>query len=129
MNNPQPYQEPNEPQPVETHHDHHHSRPWLPGVVLIALGIVFLINNVSGFELDNWWALFILIPAFDAFARAWRRYQQNGLLDRHARQPLLTGMLLTGLAAFFLFELPWAWIGPIVLIVLGLALLGNELLP
>jgi hypothetical protein len=37
---------------------------WIPGVALIGLGIVFLIQNYLGREIHNWWALFILIPVF-----------------------------------------------------------------
>ena len=101
----------------------------MPGLILIVLGLVFLLNNLSGFELHNWWALFILIPAFGAFRRAWERYNNAGLVDRDVRQALFSGLLLTALTAVFLFNLSWLLFGPVLLILLGLTLLGNEILP
>ena len=42
---------------------------WIPGIALIGLGIVFLIQNYLGEEIHNWWALFILIPVFFTLER------------------------------------------------------------
>ena len=36
--------------------------PWMVGLVLIAVGVVFLLQNTTGFYINNWWAFFILIP-------------------------------------------------------------------
>ena len=129
MTDQNPLPNPNAPQTPEVESRRRHTGRWVPGLILIALGAVFLVNNLTGIEIKNWWALFILIPAFGAFARAWERYNQAGTLDRHARQSLLGGLILTALAAVFLFNLNWVWFGPVLLILLGLTLLGNELLP
>ncbi|HQF70732.1 MAG TPA: hypothetical protein PLH39_05580, partial [Promineifilum sp.] len=43
---------------------------WMPGLGLIAVGVIFLLANFTGFQLHNWWALFILIGAFGAFGSA-----------------------------------------------------------
>ena len=120
--------DPNASQFPESEH-RRHTGQWVPGLILIVLGAVFLVNNLTGFEIQNWWALFILIPAFSAFSRAWRRFNQAGTLDRHARQSLLGGLIMTGVAVIFLFNLNWMWFGPVLLILLGLTLLGNEFLP
>ena len=55
----------------ETIHTSSHSRPsfhrgsnWGSGVALIVIGVIFLVANTTNFHLHNWWALFILIPAF-----------------------------------------------------------------
>lgn len=119
----------NAPQPSEVEHRRSHSGRWVPGLILIGLGIIFLANNLTGIEIQNWWALFILIPAFGAFARAWERYKQAGMLDSQARGSVLGGLIMTTLAAVFLFNLNWVWFGPVLLILLGLTLLGNALLP
>ena len=37
---------------------------WIPGLALIGLGIIFLIQNYLGREIHNWWALFIVLPVF-----------------------------------------------------------------
>ena len=116
-------------QTPEMEYPHRHTGRWMPGVILIVLGAIFLINNLTGFEIHNWWALFILIPAFGAFARGWEHYKQAGAIDHHTRQNLLSGLILTALVAIFLFDLNWVWFGPVLLILVGLTLLGNALLP
>ncbi|HMN62375.1 MAG TPA: hypothetical protein PJ988_18560 [Anaerolinea sp.] len=40
------------------------------GVILILLGGLFLLQQYTHFDFRNWWALFILIPAFGAFTSA-----------------------------------------------------------
>ena len=98
---------------------------WIPGVVLIVLGGIFLLGNFTRFSLHNWWALFILIPAAGAFARAYDRYKQSGTLDEPVRQALLSGAILTGIVLIFLFNLSWSLFGPAILILVGLSLLSR----
>jgi hypothetical protein len=43
---------------------------WLPGMILILLGGIFLAQNYFGATLHNWWALFILIPAIGTLTTA-----------------------------------------------------------
>jgi hypothetical protein len=115
--------------PRITEGEHRHAGRWVPGLILIVLGAIFLLNNLANFQLNNWWALFILIPAVSSFVRAYDQYRRAGRLDRHARQSMFGGLLLTAVAAIFLFNLNWTLFGPILLILLGLTLLGNDLLP
>jgi len=91
----------------------------LPGVILVLLGVIFLFTNFTGYELHNWWALFILIPAFGAFANAYDRYQHAGRIDRHTRSALFGGLFFTGLAGIFLFDLSFNLLAPIGLILVG----------
>jgi hypothetical protein len=58
------------------------SNGWF-GVALIALGMLFLVQNYLGYELRNWWALFILIPAIGSFAPRTR----SGASTAAQRQP------------------------------------------
>ncbi len=37
---------------------------WVGGAVLVAVGLFFLLGNLTNLRFDNWWALFILIPVF-----------------------------------------------------------------
>jgi hypothetical protein len=99
---------------------------WIPGLILIGLGIAFLLGNLTGFELHNWWAVFILIPAVGALARGFDRYRQVGRMDEHVVQALLSGIILVGVAMIFLFNLSWTLFGPVILILIGLSLLGRE---
>jgi len=109
----------------------YHGRPsfsgsWIGGAVLIALGILFLLQN-AGLDipfLRNWWALFILFPAVSSLARAWQAYQSNGQrFTGHVQGTLTGGLALMLAAATFLFGLSWSLIWPVFLILAGLGAL------
>jgi hypothetical protein len=105
------------------------SGSWVIGAILMLIGIFIMLDNLTGFTLDNWWALFILIPAFGAFGNAGRAYQKDGRISAPARAALISGFILTMVTAFFLFELNWTILGPVLLILAGVGLLVNVLLP
>ena len=102
---------------------------WLLGAILILAGLMIMFQNLTTFYLENWWALFILLPAFGAFANAWRTFQSDGRLSGPARASLISGFILTMVAFMFLFDLNWAILGPVLLIIGGLGILVNVLLP
>lgn len=111
------------------HPDQRHDRrrekkmPWVPGVILIGLGVIFLLNNITGFSIDNWWALFIMIPAIGSFSKAWDRMRSEGEMTRDVWSAIAGGMVLTLVASAFLFNLDWGLIWPAFLIIGGLGLL------
>ena len=98
---------------------------WVPGIILIAIGVIFLFTNLTGFHLDNWWALFIMIPAVKNFGSAWGSYQRHGRFTKSARGSLTGGMILTLIASAFLFNISWGLIWPFFLIIGGVAALFN----
>jgi uncharacterized integral membrane protein len=102
---------------------------WIGGVILVILGLIFLVQNVSGLQLANWWALFILIPAFGALWGAWNAYQANGRFSAGARSSAIFGIALILLAAAFLFNVSLSLYWPLALILVGILLLVNALLP
>ena len=102
---------------------------WIVGAILILVGIVIMLQNLTSFYFENWWALFILIPAAGAFGNAWRTYRSSQRLTAPARASLISGIVLTMVAAIFLFNLNWTVIGPVLLILAGLGLLINVILP
>lgn len=100
--------------------------PWLVGAVLIVLGLVFLLQNFGLRTFDNWWALFILIPAAGSFISAWSMYQSSGQqLTPQVRGSLIGGLILTLVAAAFLFNLNWGMIWPVFLIIIGIGALAS----
>jgi cation transport ATPase len=103
-------------------------RGWIVGVILILVGVVILLQQVGIPFPTNWWALFILIPAFGGFAGAWESYQNNGRLTRGGAGSLVGAGLLTILALAFLLNLSVGLFWPVFLIVGGLMLLGTALL-
>ena len=115
----------------EEHSHGHASRrnAWIWGALLIVLGVALLFENLGIPFLTNWWALFILIPAFWAFVGAWERYKAGGRLTRAVAGSLTGGVLLTLLALVFLFNVGLGVYWPLLLIVGGGALLATGLVP
>lgn len=103
----------------------HGNSGWIFGAVLILVGALLFLQNVSIVTLHNWWALFILLPAFGSLATAWQLFRTQGEFSAGAVGSLLVGLLLTGVAAVFLFnlDLDWTLVAPAVLILLGIGML------
>jgi hypothetical protein len=104
------------------------SRPgaWITGLILIALGTLFLLRNAGTFNIPfkNWWALFILIPAIGSFDSALRMYRYAGnTWTAPARGSMLVALVLIFVTATFLFGLSWAYFGPILIILVGIGIL------
>jgi hypothetical protein len=103
---------------------------WVIGGALILLGVIFILRNVMGFELNNWWALFILIPSFGALASAYAIYERSGRrLTVAARGPLMGGIILLLVTAIFLFNLDWGKVWPLFIIIAGVTVLVTSLGP
>jgi hypothetical protein len=103
---------------------------WIGGVILIGLGVIFLLQNAGALYLQNWWALFILIPALGSFATAYGAYRTNGgRLNSMVRGSIIGGLVFTAIAAAFLFELDLGLLLPAVLILAGVGMLLNTALP
>jgi hypothetical protein len=97
------------------------SGAWL-GVALIAIGLLFLVQNYLGYELRNWWALFILIPAYGSFTAAWYSWR-NHQTGYGAASSFTMGIVFTAVAAIFLLDLPWSRVWPIFIILAGIGML------
>jgi small-conductance mechanosensitive channel len=102
---------------------------WFAGVLLIGLGVILLLEQLNIPFVANWWALFILIPAFWAFITAWDTYQDTNRLTRRAAGSLTVGILLTILTLIFLLNSAVGFFWPGLLMAGGLALLVTALLP
>jgi len=102
---------------------------WLVGAALIILGVIFMLQNMGALQLNNWWALFFLLPAAGSFATAYGSYRNQGRFTATSRGALIGGLVLTALAALFLFDLDWGKLWPVLLILAGIGALVNALLP
>lgn len=123
---PAPSSEP----PREPRHTNDGSQAWIAGAVLLALGLIFLLRNLGIFDLrlNNWWALFILIPAVGSFSTAYRMYRGNGgHMTEAVRGPFIGGLILTAVTLVFLFGLSWAVVWPVFLIIVGVGALLTAL--
>lgn len=108
------------------------SNLWI-GLAFIAGGTIVLLNQMDIVSIElNWWALFILFPAFGALTGAYNRYRfTNDLFELGVMIPALVGLFMLLLSASLLLgdainmNLQVYW--PIILIVLGLGLIiGNS---
>lgn len=97
-------------------------------VVFIIAGVVLVYSNVTGFEFDNWWALFMLIPISFFAQNIYRDFRANGRLTPGSTGSIIAGLAVLAAAAVFLFEaITWSNIWPIGLIFAGIAMfLGNR---
>ncbi len=103
---------------------------WFGGVLLILLGGFFLLRNFGVDMPDNWWAVFILIPAFGAFSTAWSLYRGNGgMVTSPVIAAAVGGVFLTLLALAFFIGLDIGKFWPVILIVLGVGALARNFLP
>jgi hypothetical protein len=103
---------------------------WIVGAVLILVGLALTLQNIGAYTFHNWWALFILIPAVGSFGAAWAIFNNGGgQFSPAVVGPFLTGLVLLGITAAFLFELNlnWGIVGPVVLILLGVSALVGAL--
>jgi hypothetical protein len=100
----------------------------ISAAILIAVGVVFLFQNMGYALPGNWWALFLLIPAIGSLASAWRTYDRNGRQYTSGMAgSLIAGIVLLALTAVFLFDLDvnWNLIWPAILVALGIGALAR----
>ena len=103
------------------------SNIWI-GLIFIGGGAIVLLNQTGllSFEL-NWWALFILFPAFGSLSGAYNRYRAtNNLFDMSVMMPALIGLFMVALMFNLLigngWNFNWSLYWPIILILIGLGM-------
>jgi hypothetical protein len=101
---------------------------WLAGLILIVIGTLYLLNIMGLLpDMNNWWALFILLPAVAMLSAALGAYRRNGgQWTPGVVGPVLGGLLLAGLSAALLFGFDYNWLWPLFLIAGGLLLLFGQ---
>ncbi|WP_276954465.1 hypothetical protein [Allomeiothermus silvanus] len=95
---------------------------WIGGLVLIATGLIFLWQNLTGWSLGNWWAFFILIPALGAFWAGYNLARQDGFWSRRAVATTWGGAFPLLVALIFLFNMDWGRVWPLFLILAGVGI-------
>ncbi len=90
------------------------------GITLVLVGGYFLLRNVFGIDIDNWWAIFILIPAIFLLGTTARFYSQDGSITPRVAQSAAPACMMILVALIFLFDLDWGTVWPLFLIVGGL---------
>ena len=93
--------------------------------VMILVGAVLLIGNITGNTFENWWALFMLIPVGFMFMAIQCDYQENGRLTRKSSGAIIPAVILLAMVAIFLFDLSWSIFWPVSLVAVGMGMLLN----
>ncbi len=96
------------------------------GLLLVVVGGILLLRDSFGVAFQNWWVVFLLIPAAAFLYRAYQAYQASGAIDREVSRQVVPGVVLLLVSAVFLFGLSWNVMGPLVLIFLGLVLFARR---
>jgi len=98
-----------------------HNASWFVGIILILLGIIFILQNMDIQLFENWWALFILIPAVGCFASAWNVFQDHEKqFTASVVSAIFFGFIFTLVSIVFLLNLSWNGLWPIILIMVGI---------
>ncbi len=102
---------------------------WIAAAILVGVGILFLLQNLGHPVPGNLWSLLLLIPAVFSLVGFWKKYQANGGFGAGMAGPLITAVILIGLTIVFLFDIDvnWGLFWPVLLIVIGFAVLMQSL--
>lgn len=96
------------------------------GIVIIAIGVIFLLGNF-GFHLSpHWWAILLLVPAVGLLVTAIRFYRVDNSFTGRAMGPAIGGVILLAMALAIFFGLNWGLFWPIVLIAVGAAIIARR---
>lgn len=98
---------------------------WIFGIILVLLGVLLWLQNMNAVTISNWWALFILLPAFGALASAWRMYSRQQEVSAGVISSFFFGVVLLGVVVVFVFNLTlyWGIVLPVLLIFGGVSML------
>jgi len=96
------------------------------GMILILAGIIIFAQQTGWLgPRFNWWALFILIPAFGSLTGAFYAFQASGRFNAAVRNSLGSALILFTLTFMFLLGLGWSVYWPLMVIAPGLSVLLN----
>ncbi len=94
------------------------------GLALVLFGSAFFVSAVFGFRLENWWALFILMPALVMFGGGWALPRQdNGRFSLGSRFFFASGLVVSVVAGMFLLNMDWSVWWPLMIAAPGFSLL------
>ncbi|MBT3251895.1 MAG: hypothetical protein HN729_12775 [Candidatus Marinimicrobia bacterium] len=95
------------------------NRYWT-GALLVLLGIYLLLEK-SGYipELENWWALFIVLPGLATIGSAYKSLMDEGIITRRIIDRIASGVTIMFVGCVMLFGWQWSRIWPVFLIIIG----------
>lgn len=94
------------------------------GLSLVLLGGLLFLLSVLNVSLENWWALFILMPALAMFGGGWvLPRNENGRFSIASRFFFALSLVILVVAGMFLLNMDWSIWWPLMIITPGLSLL------
>ncbi len=100
-------------------------RAWF-GILLILAGFIIFAQQAGWLgPRFNWWALFILIPAFGSLTGAYYSYQATRRFNAAVRSGLGSAIILFTLTFIFLLGLDWSVWWPLMIIAPAVSVLLN----
>lgn len=96
------------------------------GLIMIAVGLIFLFNQFSDLQINNWWALFILLPVVTNWSKVYKIVKEAGTFTPEAIKLGLSSLVPIFVAVIFLFNLDWGKVWPVFIIIGGVTALGND---
>ena len=103
---------------------------WIFGAILAVAGVVLLIQNTTNLNFYNSEPLLLLIPAIALLVRGINQLQASeGRLTSRARGSLIASFVFFVITAVLFFNLDTNIYGPILLVIIGLALVANSVMP
>ena len=108
------------PQSEPRRREHKGGAFW--ALVLIAIGIIFLVQNlhIANFSL-HWWALFIFIPVLGSLSSAWNGLRQDGRFSAKVTGSLGSAVVVGTVGVILLFGMDWGRWWPLLIIAVGLS--------
>ncbi len=103
---------------------------WIVGLVLAVAGTALLIQNTTHLYFYNWESLLLLIPAIALLVRGFNQLQTSeGRLTSRVRGSFMASFVFFAITGVLYFNLNTNIFGPILLMVIGLAIVANSVMP
>ena len=116
------------PMPVVEKEKHSQKSRWFWPFILIFVGIILLIQNISPLPVHlNWWAAFIYIPVLGSIAGGISAFQKSGKFDATVRNSLGGVFMIGTVATLLLLGADWGDWWPLMVIATGFSMLLNGL--
>jgi hypothetical protein len=97
------------------------------GLLLIAIGALALLRELTDLRLQNWWALFILIPGLGSLWGAFEAFLRDRAFTQAVRGGLIGACFPFAVALIFLLDASWADWWPVFVILPGLGMVSGAL--
>ena len=97
------------------------------GFIVLAIGLVLLAQTMGMSVPHNWWAVLILVPAVAALVNAIRFYRYDGPQSPRVMGSAIGGLVMLALALALFFDIGLGFFWPVIVIVVGVAIIARSM--